>query len=262
MKRILTILALSLVLTLTLTSCGMLEDFIGGLLGGEDTPADTDMSSGEDNRAVTKMTDAALEALLAQGFEKVSDEEEAAETERTVEELLQMLADGTPMQDSSGADYGTLPQTFSVDLTEMAQLQGTTVQFSEEEWVTDKTVEEFDMEDFTAEMTPEEKAEWDEMMSKTEEDWAAEIAAMEAEMEELTNSLNGSGGDDTTDTGDTGDLGDLGDVEIPDMDDIQKQIEDAMKDLPDEYKDIFGDLGGLSDLGDLEGLLGGLLGGN
>ena len=257
MKRIFTILALSLVLTLTLTSCSMLEDLIGGLLGSENTPAETDVSSGEDNRAVTKMTDAALEALLAQGFEKVSDdEEEAAETERTVEELLQMLADGTPMQDSSGADYSTIPQTFSVDLTEMAQLQGTTVQFSEEPWETDKTVEEFDMEDFTAEMTPEEKAEWDAMMSKTEEDWAAEIAAMEAEMEELTNSMNDFGGDDTYDTGD------LGDVEIPDMGDIQQQIEDAMKDIPDEYKDMFGDLGGLGDLGDLEGLLGGLLGGN
>ncbi|MBQ4599715.1 MAG: hypothetical protein IJB19_07355 [Clostridia bacterium] len=260
MKRIFTILALTLVLALTLTSCSMLEDLIGGLLGGEDTPADTDVTSGEDNRAITKMTDAALEALLAQGFEKVSDdEEEAAETERTVEELLQMLANGTPMQDSSGADYSTIPQTFSVDLTEMAQLQGTTVQFSEDAWVTDKTVEEFDMEDFTAEMTPEEKAEWDEMMSKTEEDWAAEIAAMEAEMEELTNSMNDSGGDDSYDTGDQGDLGD---VEIPDMDDIQKQIEDAMKDIPDEYKDMFGDSGGLGDLGDLEGLLGGLLGGN
>ena len=256
MKRIFTILALSLVLTLTLTSCSMLEDLIGGLLGSENTPAETDVSSGEDNRAVTKMTDAALEALLAQGFEKVSDdEEEAAETERTVEELLQMLADGTPMQDSSGADYSTIPQTFSVDLTEMAQLQGTTVQFSEEPWETDKTVEEFDMEDFTAEMTLEEKAEWDEMMSKTEEDWTAEIAAMEAEMEELTNSMNDFGGDDTYDTGD------LGDVEIPDMGDIQQQIEDAMKDIPDEYKDMFGDLGGLGDLGDLEGLLGGLLGG-
>ena len=158
------------------------------------------------------------------------------------------------MTDSSGADYGTIPQTFSVDLTEMAALQGTTVQFSEEPWETDKTVEGFDMEAFTAEMTPEEKAEWDEMMSKTEEDWAAEIAEMEAEMEEMVNSMNDSGGDD-----DDYDTGDIGDIEIPDMDDIQKQIEDAMKDIPDEYKDIFD---GLGDLGDLEGLLGGLLGGN
>ena len=253
MKRISTILALMLVLTLTLTSCGMLEN----LLGGGDTPSDPD-SSATDDRAVTKMTDAALEALLAQGFEKVSgEEEEAAETERTVEELLQMLSDGVPMTDSSGADYGTIPQTFSVDLTEMAALQGTTVQFSEEPWETDKTVEGFDMEAFTAEMTPEEKAEWDEMMSKTEEDWAAEIAEMEAEMEEMVNSMNDSGGDD-----DDYDTGDIGDIEIPDMDDIQKQIEDAMKDIPDEYKDLFGDLGGLGDLGDLEGLLGGLLGGN
>ena len=251
MKRIFTILALMLVLTLTLTSCGMLEN----LLGGGDTPSDP---SATDNRVVTKMTDAALEALLAQGFEKVSEEEEeAAETERTVEELLQMLSDGVPMTDSSGADYGTIPQTFSVDLTEMAALQGTTVQFSEEPWETDKTVEGFDMEAFTAEMTPEEKAEWDEMMSKTEEDWAAEIAEMEAEMEEMVNSMNDSGGDD-----DDYDTGDIGDIEIPDMDDIQKQIEDAMKDIPDEYKDLFGDLGGLGDLGDLEGLLGGLLGGN
>ena len=253
MKRISTILALMLVLTLTLTSCGMLEN----LLGGGDTPSDLDPSA-TDNRAVTKMTDAALEALLAQGFEKVSgEEEEAAETERTVEELLQMLSDGVPMTDSSGAEYGTIPQTFSVDLTEMAALQGTTVQFSEEPWETDKTVEGFDMEAFTAEMTPEEKAEWDEMMSKTEEDWAAEIAEMEAEMEEVVNSMNDSGGDD-----DDYDTGDIGDIEIPDMDDIQKQIEDAMKDIPDEYKDLFGDLGGLGDLGDLEGLLGGLLGRN
>ena len=253
MKRIFTILALMLVLTLTLTSCGMLEN----LLGGGDTPSDPDPSA-TDNRAVTKMTDAALEALLAQGFEKVSEEEEeAAETERTIEELLQMLKDGVPMTDSSGADYGTIPQTFSVDLTEMAALKGTTVQFSEEPWETDKTVEGFDMEAFTAEMTPEEKAEWDEMMSKTEEDWAAEIAEMEAEMEEMVNSMNDSGGDD-----DDYDTGDIGDIEIPDMDDIQKQIEDAMKDIPDEYKDLFGDLGGLGDLGDLEGLLGGLLGGN
>ncbi len=254
MKRIFTILALMLVLTLTLTSCGMLENLLGGILGGGDTPSDPD-SSATDNRAVTKMTDAALEALLAQGFEKVSgEEEEAAETERTIEELLQMLKNGVPMTDSSGADYGTIPQTFSVDLTEMAALQGTTVQFSEEPWETDKTVEGFDMEAFTAEMTPEEKAEWNEMMSKTEEDWAAEIAEMEAEMEEMVNSMNDSGGDD-----DDYDTGDIGDIEIPDMDDIQKQIEDAMKDIPDEYKDIFD---GLGDLGDLEGLLGGLLGGN
>lgn len=249
MKRIFTILALMLVLTLTLTSCSIVDTILGFF---------TKDSTSSDNRAVTKMTDAALEALLAQGFEKVSgEEEEAAETERTVEELLQMLKDGVPMTDSSGADYGTIPQTFSVDLTEMAALQGTTVQFSEEPWETDKTVEGFDMEAFTAEMTPEEKAEWDEMMSKTEEDWAAEIAEMEAEMEEMVNSMNDSGGDD-----DDYDTGDIGDIEIPDMDDIQKQIEDAMKDIPDEYKDLFGDLGGLGDLGDLEGLLGGLLGGN
>ena len=248
MKRIFTILALMLVLTLTLTSCTLIDNILGIFMKEP---------SVEDDRAVTKMTDTALEALLAQGFERVSDGEEAAETERTVEELLQMLKDGVPMTDSSGADYGTIPQTFSVDLTEMAALQGTTVQFSEEPWETDKTVEGFDMEAFTAEMTPEEKAEWDEMMSKTEEDWAAEIAEMEAEMEEMVNSMNDSGGDD-----DDYDTGDIGDIEIPDMDDIQKQIEDAMKDIPDEYKDLFGDLGGLGDLGDLEGLLGGLLGGN
>ena len=250
MKRIFTILALMLVLTLTLTSCTLIDNILGIFMKEP---------SVEDDRAVTKMTDAALEALLAQGFERVSDgeEEEAAETERTIEELLQMLSDGVPMTDSSGADYGTIPQTFSVDLTEMAALQGTTVQFSEEPWETDKTVEGFDMEAFTAEMTPEEKAEWDEMISKTEEDWAAEIAEMEAEMEEMVNSMNDSGGDD-----DDYDTGDIGDIEIPDMDDIQKQIEDAMKDIPDEYKDLFGDLGGLGDLGDLEGLLGGLLGGN
>lgn len=248
MKRIFTILALMLVLTLTLTSCTLIDNILGIFMKEP---------SVEDDRAVTKMTDAALEALLAQGFERVSDGEEAAETERTIEELLQMLKDGVPMTDSSGADYGTIPQTFSVDLTEMAALQGTTVQFSEEPWETDKTVEGFDMEAFTAEMTPEEKAEWDEMMSKTEEDWAAEIAEMEAEMEEMVNSMNDSGGDD-----DDYDTGDIGDIEIPDMDDIQKQIEDAMKDIPDEYKDLFGDLGGLGDLGDLEGLLGGLLGGN
>ena len=249
MKRIFTILALMLVLTLTLTSCTLIDNILGIFMKEP---------SVEDDRAVTKMTDAALEALLAQGFEKVSEEEEeAAETERTIEELLQMLKDGVPMTDSSGADYGTIPQTFSVDLTEMAALKGTTVQFSEEPWETDKTVEGFDMEAFTAEMTPEEKAEWDEMMSKTEEDWAADIAEMEAEMEEMVNSMNDSGGDD-----DDYDTGDIGDIEIPDMDDIQKQIEDAMKDIPDEYKDLFGDLGGLGDLGDLEGLLGGLLGGN
>ena len=248
MKRIFTILALMLVLTFTLTSCTLIDNILGIFMKEP---------SVEDDRAVTKMTDTALEALLAQGFERVSDGEEAAETERTVEELLQMLSDGVPMTDSSGADYGTIPQTFSVDLTEMAALQGTTVQFSEEPWETDKTVEGFDMEAFTAEMTPEEKAEWDEMMSKTEEDWAAEIAEMEAEMEEMVNSMNDSGGDD-----DDYDTGDIGDIEIPDMDDIQKQIEDAMKDIPDEYKDLFGDLGGLGDLGDLEGLLGGLLGGN
>ncbi|MBO5127508.1 MAG: hypothetical protein J6D10_08060 [Clostridia bacterium] len=248
MKRIFTILALMLVLTLTLTSCDLIDNILGIFMKEP---------SVEDDRAVTKMTDAALEALLAQGFERVSDGEEAAETERTVEELLQMLKDGVPMTDSSGADYGTIPQTFSVDLTEMAALQGTTVQFSAEPWETDKTVEGFDVEAFTAEMTPEEKAEWDEMMSKTEEDWAAEIAEMEAEMEEMVNSMNDSGGDD-----DDYDTGDIGDIEIPDMDDIQKQIEDAMKDIPDEYKDLFGDLGGLGDLGDLEGLLGGLLGGN
>ena len=249
MKRFFTILALVLVLTLTLTSCTLIDNILGIFMKEP---------SVEDDRAVTKMTDAALEALLAQGFERVSgEEEEAAETERTIEELLQMLKDGVPMTDSSGADYGTIPQTFSVDLTEMAALQGTTVQFSEEPWETDKTVEGFDMEAFTAEMTPEEKAEWDEMMSKTEEDWAAEIAEMEAEMEEMVNSMNDSGGDD-----DDFDTGDIGDIEIPDMDDIQKQIEDAMKDIPDEYKDLFGDLGGLGDLGDLEGLLGGLLGGN
>ena len=250
MKRIFTILALMLVLTFTLTSCTLIDNILGIFMKEP---------SVEDDRAVTKMTDAALEALLAQGFERVSDgeEEEAAETERTIEELLQMLKDGVPMTDSSGADYGTIPQTFSVDLTEMAALQGTTVQFSEEPWETDKMVEGFDMEAFTAEMTPEEKAEWDEMMSKTEEDWAAEIAEMEAEMEEMVNSMNDSGGDD-----DDYDTGDIGDIEIPDMDDIQKQIEDAMKDIPDEYKDLFGDLGGLGDLGDLEGLLGGLLGGN
>ena len=250
MKRIFTILALMLVLTLTLTSCTLIDNILGIFMK---------KPSVEDDRAVTKMTDAALEALLAQGFERVSDGEEAAETERPVEELLQMLSDGVPMTDSSGADYGTIPQTFSVDLTEMAALKGTTVQFSEEPWETDKTVEGFDMEAFTAEMTPEEKAEWDEMMSKTEEDWAAEIAEMEAEMEEMVNSMNEGSGD--TDSGDDY-TGDIGDIEIPDMDDIQKQIEDAMKDIPDEYKDLLGDLGGLGDLGDLEGLLGGLLGGN
>lgn len=238
MKKI-TIFVLALALTLTLTSCSLVDSILGIF--------NKESSSGEDNRAVTKMTDAALEVLLSQGFEQVSEEEEeAAETERTVEELLQALRDGEPMTDASGAEYAALPQTFSVDLTEMAALQGTTVQFSEEPWETDKTVEEFDMEDFTAEMTPEEKAEWDEMMSKTEEEWAAEIAAMEAEMKEMAGSMNEGSGD--TGGGDDDYPGDLGDVEIPDMDDIQKQIEDALKDLPDEYKDLFG--GGI-DIGSL-----------
>ncbi len=239
MKKI-TIFVLALALTLTLTSCSLVDSILGIF--------NKESSSSEDNRAVTKMTDAALEALLAQGFEKPS-EEEADSDERTVEELLQALRDGEPMTDASGAEYGALPQTFSVDLTEMAALQGTTVQFSEEPWETDKTVEEFDMEDFTAEMTPEEKAEWDEMMSMTEEDWAAQIAEMEAEMEEMVNSF------DDMDTGEYSENpDDLEDLEIPSAEDIQKQIEDALNELPDEYKDLFGGLG------DLGGLLGGLLG--
>ncbi len=241
MKKI-TIFVLALALTLTLTSCSLVDSILGIF--------NKESSSGEDNRAVTKMTDAALEVLLSQGFEQVSEEEEeAAETERSVEELLQALRDGEPMTDASGAEYGALPQTFSVDLTEMAALQGTTVQFSEEPWETDKTVEEFDMEDFTAEMTPEEKAEWDEIMSMTEEDWAAQIAEMEAEMEEMVNSF------DDMDTGEYGENPeDLEDLEIPSAEDIQKQIDEALEGLPDEYKDMFGDLG------DLGGLLGGLLG--
>ena len=233
------ILALALAITLTLSSC----DFIDSVLG----LFKKDAASSEDSRAVTNMTDTALEALLAQGFEKVSEEEAAADTERTVEELLQALRDGEPMTDSSGAEYAAKAQTFSVDLTEMAALQGTTMQFSEEEWVTDKTVETFDMEDFTAEMTPEEKAEWDEMMSKTEEDWEAEFAGMEAEMEEMVNSMNEGSEDYSADTGD---------VEIPDMDDIKQQIDEAMQNVPDEYKDMIGDMD------NLEELLGGLLGGN
>lgn len=248
MKKI-QILVLALSLTLTLTSCGILDSLLNGLQDGKKHPADTGAA---DDRAVTKMTDAALEALLSQGFEKVSaKEEEAAEAERTVEELLQALRDGEPMTDSSGADYGTVPQTFSVDLTEMAALKGETVQFSEEEWVTDKTVEPFDEEAFTAEMTPEERAEWDEMLSKTEEEWAAEMTEMEAEIKQMVNSMNSSDGDASIDTGD------IGDLEIPDMGDIQQQIEDALGALPDEYKDLFGDLGSLGDLSDLGGLLGG-----
>jgi len=191
----------------------------------------------------TQTEDSITDTLLEQGFEKVSDT--YANTERSVEELLQALRDGEPMTDSSGADYASLPQTFSEDPTETELLKGTTVQFSDEPWEENKTVESFNIDDFTAEMTPEEKAEWNEMMSKTEEDWAAEIAEMEAAMKELVNSMNEepedvNGEDDYT--------SDLSNIDIPDMDEIRQQIEDALEELPDEYKDMFGDLGELGDI--------------
>ena len=238
MKKTILILFVISLLVLSLTSCSLfgtekpnegITDNKEGVTQTDDTKKSND---GDDVHNTVPVDNAAEAALVEQGFEKV---EKTETKERTVEELLQALKDGEPMKDSSGADYSAMPQTFSTDLTEAAQLQGTTIQFSEEPWETDKTVEEFDMEAFTAEMTPEEKAEWDEMMSKTEEDWAAEIAAMEAEMEEMTNSMNSSGGDDTYDTGD---LGDIDDVEMPDMDEIQKQIDEALKQAQEQLGDI------------------------
>ncbi len=228
MKKIVMLFIIS-VLVLSLTSCSLVftskpnEPVTDKQAESTGNVTDTQKN---DDYAVVAPANAAEAALVEQGFEKV---EKKKSGERTIDELLQALKNGEPMTDSSGAEYSTMPQTFSTDLTEVAQLQGTTVEYSEEPWETEKTVEEFNMEDLTSQMTPEERAEFEELMSMTEEDWEAMISEMEAEIEEMVNSMNE----------DSGGYSDMSDIEMPDMEDIQKQIEDAMQNLPEEYEGLF-----------------------
>ncbi len=239
-KTILTILAI-LALALSLTSCSLFgtkkPNETDGVSSGEITEDTADMQKNDDYKVVAP-ANASEATLVEEGFEKVEKKETK---ERTIEELLQALKDGEPMQDSSGADYFTIPQSFSEDPAEAELLNGTTVQFSEEPWETEKTVEELDMEALTAEMTPEEKAEWDEMTSMTEEDWKAMLSETEAGIEEMINSMNEDSG--TYEDGYTGDYPDMEEAEMPDMSDIQKQIDDAMQNLPEGF-DISSILGG------------------
>ncbi len=243
MKKIITLFILISALIFYLSSCSLVTT-VKNKINNEkeqqeeivkETPENSENT--DDGYLAVPPENEEEKALVEQGFEKV----EKRSAERTIEELLQALRDGEPMTDSSGAEYSVMPQTYSVDLTEMAALQGSTVEYSEESWETEKTVEEFDMELLTAEMTPEEKAEWDEIMSMTEEDWERMISEMEAEIEEMRKSFSeDSLGDDTSfEYPAYSDLEDLENIELPDMEDIQKQIDDAMQNLPEGFESLF-----------------------
>ncbi len=237
MKKIVMLFIIS-VLVLSLTSCSLV------FTSKPNEPVTDKQGESTDNSATSQKNDEYVsvppsnqaEAVLTeQGFEKV---ERKKTEERTIDELLQALRDGETMTDSSGAEYSKMPQTFSTDLTEAAQFQGTTVEYSEEPWETEKTVEEFNMDDLVAQMPPEERAEFEEMMSMTEEEWEAMISEMEAEIEEMANSFGDDGssnyeGDYT--------YPDTDGIEMPDMADIQKQIQDAMNNLPEGYEELIPD---------------------
>lgn len=226
------ILTLSLLLALSLTACGRAERTEGGQSGAQTAaPA-------------PPMTERAKAELEAQGFEVVSGEPAALES---VEELFAACRDvekygGMAISEEWAA-------TGVPTLGDLAALEdaGETVPFSDDPWE-EKTVEETDI---TANMTPEEKAEWEEFQNT---DWEA----MAAETEELVAGFQSMGGEDLENAG-----GGSGTEDI-DMDDLQRQLDEAerqakeeLENLPPEYHqylpegfDINDPLGGM----DLDGL--------
>ena len=207
-KRLLTV-PLALALLLSLAACGPKEGSGGG--GGEKNGG----------RAPGALPDKAVQALTEQGFQAA---EPAQSPQRTIEELIQAVKDGEPMTDPTGAPYASMAAEAPAlpSMGEGAAPRGETVIVPDEPWETEKTVE---VTDWKAQMTPEARAEFEEMENMTEEDWNAMIAETEAMMEEF----------ETMDMGDVEGDGDLEDFEAPGLEDFEMPDPDGV-DIPDEYR--------------------------
>lgn len=193
-----------------------------------------------------------IEELLSQGFVL----EDNSYTGPTMEELMEQVFN------TEAAYAAAEPSKFSPDLEEMAALQGETVEFSDEPWEA-KGVE---LHDITEHMSPEEKAEWNEFAEMTAEDYEAMVAETEAmiaefgELDGLVQQEDGSWVMDESAFYGFGGEADGGMSDMPDEDELQQQIDDALAqaqeelegmELPEGYEDL---LGGLDLVSLLEGL--------
>ena len=235
MKQKLPALLLALTIACLLSGCGP---------AGEETPGE--VSAAEDGAEDVNYTpirteepdEEDIETLLEQGFQLVPEPEPYNPTEA---ELIEALF-------ADNAFYDEPPSNFSPNLTEMAEMKGETVPFSTEPWEDQGVV----IHDLTENMSPEDKAAWQEMKDMDE----AELQAMQAEYDEAMAGFE-----------DMGELVQLEDgtwtvegvEDMPSEDDLQQQMDEALKEaqkelegveLPEGYEDL---LGGM----DLSGLLGG-----
>lgn len=202
----------------SLTACGKTDSGSNGDGGKQQATAPT-------------LPEEAIEKLQEQGFEVVEQESEPAPVD--VDALCAALFDVSAMTDSSGAPVSTLPESegIPVNLGDAAKSKGETVPFSDEPWE-EKGVE---VVDFTAMMTPEERAEYEAM------DWEA----MTAEMESMVDGFADMGEGDFENYG-----GDTGGTEGMNDADIQQQLDDAMEqarqeleefEIPEGYEEYFPD---------------------
>ncbi|MBQ3034364.1 MAG: hypothetical protein IJD28_08275 [Deferribacterales bacterium] len=129
----------------------------------------------EEAKESLSLTDAQLDALMGQGFQLAV--KEPAMKDMSINELNQALQNKEPLTDSTGAPYEHMPVTYSSEVPEMVDPGSQTAAFTDEPW-DERTVVDADM---TENMTPEEKAEFDEFMNT---DW-------EAQSNEIINNISG-----------------------------------------------------------------------
>ncbi len=239
MKKLLILLLCAALLT-ALTACGTADKLSDAVADKiiESIQSGTNSGSTVDPAAAQKGAELAKDmGLTGSGWLAADSETTPYGQYRTVAEW-EAIFNGEAAYDNAPAPVEAEPPApVAIENAEDIYSGGTkTITFDENNLGQDTGVEIWD---WKSEMTPEELAEYEEYANT---DWSAMMADMESEMAELENMP------DTSD--------------MPDMGDIQGQLDEALKQAQKELEDA-----GLGDLdlgalmggsGDLSGLLGGL----
>lgn len=242
MKKLLTLLLCAALLT-ALTACGTADKLSDAVADKiiESIQSGTNSGSTVDPAAAQKGAELAKDmGLTGSGWLAADSESTPYGQYRTVEEWEAIFSGEMAYDNAPAPVEAEPPAPVAIENAEDSYSGGTkTITFDENNLGQDTGVEIFD---WKAEMSPEELAEYEEFENT---DWDAMRAEMEAEM----------GGMEDID-----DINDL--TDMPNMDDVQSQLDEALKQAQKELEDA-----GLGDLdlgalmggsGDLSGLLGGL----
>ncbi len=231
MKQLLSVL-LSALLLLSLAACGVtdkLSDAVADKIIENIRPG-TNSGSAADPAAAQKGAELAKDLGLEDGGWIAADSETTPYGQyRSVEEW-EAIFDGQADYDNAPAPVEAEPPApVAIEGAEGGYTGGTkTITFDETKLGEDTGVEVWD---WKAEMTPEELAEYEEFENT---DWEAMIAEMEAEANRSSDEIDTQPG------------------EMPDMEDIQQQIDEALEgvELPEGFEQY---LPGDFDLGSLLG---------